>query len=116
MKYKKKLNPYLLSYSGITNYGLLFVPNLMKKDTNGSANFISVINLGNMDYKNNFKIIAPEQLTQTLCNDGSNNYCINFNLSLTDSANDGTTDISDPKINKRQLHRIKINSINNINN
>jgi hypothetical protein len=162
-----------------SNYGLLFVPNLMKKDTNGSANLISVINLNNADYKNNFKITAPEQLTPTPCNDGSNNYCITFNLNLTDStnigiylsnndlsvlttgnfsyynsldsnpkitkhwklneissgntthniktdysgeyyiniysysANDGTTDINDPKINKRQLHRIKINSINN---
>lgn len=171
--------PYVYFELLNSNYGLLFVPNLMKKDTNGSAALISVINLNNSDYKNNFKITAPEVLTPVSCNDGSNNYCINFDLGLTESAsisifpsnsdlsvlttgnfsyynsldsnpkitkhwklneiasgntthyiktdyadeyyiniysysaNDGSTDSENPKINKRQMHRIKINSINN---
>lgn len=68
-----------------SNYAILFLPNLRKEETEGLATMLSIVNLEDAVNKNNFKITAPNTLTPVLCEDGIN-YCISFDLSLTQNA------------------------------
>ncbi|MFA5746164.1 MAG: chitobiase/beta-hexosaminidase C-terminal domain-containing protein [archaeon] len=73
-------------------YGILFVPNLMNKDTNAETALLTVINLNNEDNKNQFTLTAPETITPVPCTDApewANYYCITANLKLSESANIG---------------------------
>lgn len=72
-----------------SGFGLVFVPNLMNKTTDGLVTLFSIIDLNDQDYKNSFTLTAPSTLTPVVCNDGSSNYCVSFNLNLSEVADIG---------------------------